>query len=482
MKHTAYTLARKNRDKNFDGKFYFGVKTTGIFCRPSCPAPTAKEEHVVYFDTMMDALDAGFRPCLRCRPDITTEYPIANIEGAHIVNEALKMIYEGYLNDHSLQDLAGSLFVSDRHLRKLFADQLGIPPIKVAKYHKAIFAKRLLLSSDLSITDVALASGFRTTRQFNEVFQQIFHTTPTKVRHSAKHASNALTLQLKYQKPYAFGSMLDFYRHRAIEGVELVTLDSYSRTFRTAYGKGYFTVTDDADASCLVLDIHSDSITCAMEIYHRVRRMFDLDTDFATMESVFANDPILKHGLDHGQVPRMPLVFEPFEHAIKAILGQQITVKAATTLAGRIVKRMEKRTKDYPEGLGYTFPTAEELQGMDLEGLGITKTRQQTIQTVVDAIVEGKVSLSSNQSFDTFNKAFSALKGVGNWTVNYVAMRGLGMVDSFPAKDLGVIKALTKDGQVPTEKEILQKAEAWRPYRAYATLCLWAMESNKENA
>ncbi len=480
MADHAYHIARINKDKNFDGKFYFGVKSTGIFCRPSCPAPTAKEEHVVYFDTMMEALDAGFRPCLRCRPDMTTPYYTKNIEGAHMVNEALKMIYEGYLNDHSLQDLADALYISDRHLRKLFVEQIGIPPIKVAKYHKALFAKRLLLSSDLAITDVALASGFRTTRQFNDVFQQVFHTTPTIMRKHREHAEHTLTLQLNYKKPYDFHKMLSFLRYRAVKGVEVVTDDSYSHTFRTEHAKGYFTVTDNEQASCLELHIHTSNITCTMEIYHRVRRMFDLDTDFTTMNKLFADDPILQKGLDDGHVPRLPLVYEPFEHVVKAILGQQITVKAATTLAGRIVECTAIRSEHFPEGLGYFFPMPDELKNINIEGLGITTTRQQTIHTVVDAILDMRVSLRYNQSFEAFHKAFSALKGIGDWTVNYVAMRGLGMVDSFPAKDLGVIKALTKDGHTPTQKEILAMAEDWRPYRAYATLCLWAIASKKE--
>lgn len=486
MDNSVYHTARITKDKSFDGKFFFGVKTTNIFCRPSCPSPIAKEENVLYFDTMFNALGQGFRPCLRCRPDVNVEYYNGNIDGTSIVNSALKMIYEGYLNDNSIYDLANEFFISDRHLRKLFVDNLGIPPVKIAMYHKSLFAKKLLVFSDLSVTEVAAVSGFGSTRQFNDVFKQIFGVTPTMVRMGRKNETNSsgdMVLLINYNEPFHFKQILSFMKDRAIKGIEVIEENSYSRTFRVNNSKGYFVVTDNPKKTALELNVICDDIRCYMTIYNKVRKMFDLDTDLFVIGEKFSKDEMLSKGMDNGQVPRLPIAFDAFEFTIRAILGQQITIKAATSLAGRITEKIAiKSDPNYPEGLNYYFPNTEELQLLELDGIGITKTRQVTIKTVVNSIVNKSVSLSANQSFDKFYKDFSALKGIGDWTVNYVAMRGLGMVDSFPSQDLGVIKALTKDENKPSQKEILQLAEKWRPYRSYATLCLWNYESKKENS
>ncbi|MDM8517180.1 Ada metal-binding domain-containing protein [Desulfobacterales bacterium HSG16] len=469
--------ARITKDKNFDGKFFFGVKTTGIFCRPSCPAPVAKEENVVYFKTIFDALERDFRPCYRCRPDISVEYYNKNLDGVYVVNTALGMIYDGYLNSHSLRDLSCELLVSDRHLRKLFVDNLGVPPVKIARYHKSLFAKKLLVFSNQSITDIAFASGFGSIRQFNDVFKKIFGKTPTAVRNEAcdeNGGPNDTTLLLKYQKPFNFKQAVAFMKPRAMEGVERITENSYGRTFRAGGTKGYVIVEDCPEKSILELRIGCDDIKCYMEIYNKIRKVFDLDTDFSAINFKFAKDRLLSKGMVDGHVPRLPIAFDPFEFAVRAILGQQISVKAATTLAARIAKKAGVESDNsFPHGLNRFFPNPSELSNLKLDGLGLTRTRQETIKTLTQAIIDKKVVLTANQSFETFQKDFSALKGIGDWTVNYVAMRGLGMIDSFPATDLGIVKALSNKSRTPSKKEILGMAEHWRPYRSYATLCLW---------
>lgn len=485
MDNSVYHTARIRKDKSFDGKFFFGVKTTKIFCRPSCPAPIAKKENVIYFDTVFEALEQGFRPCLRCRPDVNVEYYNGNIDGTSIVNSALEMIYNGYLNYNSIKDLANELFISDRHLRKLFVENLGIPPIKIAKYHKAIFAKKLLFYSDLSVTEIASAAGFGSTRQFNDVFKEIFGVTPTMVRKGISDQENnhgEMKLLIYYKEPFDFNQMLSFMKDRAIKGIEIVTENNYSRTFRINNTKGYFIVNNNPKKSVLELNINCDDIRCYMAIYNKVRKMFDIDTDLSAISEKLSKDEILSKGMDNGKVPRLPMAFDVFEFTIRAILGQQITIKAATTLAGRIVEKIAiKSSSNYPEGLDYFFPNPEELKSVDLDGIGITTTRQATIKKVVNSLINRSLSLSSNQSFEQFYKDFSAIKGIGDWTVNYVAMRGLGMIDSFPSKDLGVIKALTKDGIKPSSRQVMQMAEKWRPYRAYAALCLWNFEKKKES-
>ena len=280
--------------------------------------------------------------------------------------------------------------------------------------------------------------------------------------------------RLKYKKPFHFKQVLFFMERRAMAGVEVVTETGYSRTFRAKNATGFFTVTDSPNQSALELRIACDDTRCITEISNRVRKMFDLDTDFSLINERCAKDEHLSRGMVEGHVPRLPVAFDPFEFVIRAILGQQISVQAATTLASRVaVKADLKSDGGYPSGLDYFFPNPNELLDLDLDGLGIPRTKQATLKTVTQAILDQRVKLTSSQPFETFSKDFSALKGIGEWTVHYVAMRGLGMVDSFPVTDLGVIKALTEKGRAPSKKEITEMAEQWRPYRAYAALCLW---------
>lgn len=280
--------------------------------------------------------------------------------------------------------------------------------------------------------------------------------------------------RLKYEKPFHFKQVLSFLKKRGMAGVEMVTEAGYGRTFRIGNASGFFTVTDSSKQSALELRIACDNILCRTEVINRVRGMFDLDTDFSLINERCAKDEYLSKGMVEGHVPRLPAAFDPFEFVMRAILGQQISVQAATTLASRIaIKADLKSDGGFPSGLDFFFPDSVEFLDLDLDGLGIPRTKQTTLKTVAQAILDQRVKLTADQPFETFREIFLALKGIGDWTVHYVAMRGLGMVDSFPAGDLGVIKALTKDGRVPSKKEIRQMAEQWRPYRAYAALCLW---------
>ena len=280
--------------------------------------------------------------------------------------------------------------------------------------------------------------------------------------------------RLRYKKPFNFKQVLSFLKRRAMAGVEVVTETGYSRTFRMKNTMGFFSVTDSPDQSALELRIACDDISCTMEIHNRVRKVFDLDTDFLLINERCAKDEHLSKGMVEGHVPRLPAAFDPFEFVIRAILGQQISVQAATTLASRVAAKADlKSDGGYPSGLDYFFPNPTELRHLDLDGLGIPRTKQATLKTVTQAILDERVKLTTHQRFETFRENFLSLKGIGEWTVHYVAMRGLGMVDSFPAGDLGVIKALTNHGKAPSKKEITEMAEKWRPYRAYAALCLW---------
>jgi len=264
--------------------------------------------------------------------------------------------------------------------------------------------------------------------------------------------------------------------------VEVATETGYSRTFRTKNATGFFTVTDSPDQSALELRIACDDTRCITEISNRVRKVFDLDTDFSLINEICAKDEHLSKGMVEGHVPRLPAAFDPFEFVVRAILGQQISVQAATTLASQVAAKADlKSDGGYPSGLDYFFPDPSELLDLELDGLGIPRTKQATLKTVARAILDQRVKLTADQSFEMFRENFLALKGIGEWTVHYVAMKGLGMVDSFPATDLGVIKALTKKGRAPTKKEIKETAEQWRPYRSYAALCLWNYGSERDD-
>ena len=281
-------------------------------------------------------------------------------------------------------------------------------------------------------------------------------------------------VSLPYNQGFDFGQVMSFMRPRAIPGLEVFTKKSYARTFRTDGEAGYFIVKDSRAASFLELRVFGKQKACSEVIRERVSKMFDLDTDFTEMNRMFSADEHLVFGMKNGHVPRLPVAFEPFEFVIRAILGQQISVKAATTLAGRIAEKAGLRTpRHFPPGLDYFFPSPRTLAALNLDGTGITRSRQETIKTVSNAVIHHHLQLTADQDFETFKKEFSALKGIGDWTVNYVAMRGFGMADAFPATDLGVIRSLTKGKVRPTLKQIKKTAENWRPYRAYAALCLW---------
>jgi AraC family transcriptional regulator, regulatory protein of adaptative response / DNA-3-methyladenine glycosylase II len=409
---------------------------------------------------------------------LTLENIYTQVQGASRVQNALEKIHEGYLNKHSIEQLAQSVFVSERQLRKLFVKHLGLAPIKIAKYHKALFAKKLVVFSRHSLTEIAFASGFNSIRQFNSVFKEVFGYSPSVIRRSIlmPNLATAPVFLLKYAPPFHFKNLLSFLKIRAITGVEEVTDQAYSRTFRTDEARGFFIIRDCPAESALQLQIHTDDIRCYMMIYHQVRKMFDLDMDFSNVIQQFKKDVILNKGLEKNQVPRLPIAFNPFEGVIRAIIGQH---SATTTLISRLVEKTDLRTDDnFPEGLRYFFPTPAELLSVEIEGLA--QSKQLTIQAVSKALITKKLHLTTNQSFETFYKTLSTIKGIGDWTIHDVAMRALGMKDCFPASDLGIIKALTQIlGQKPHLKEIQALAEQWHPYRSYAALCLWNQYESK---
>ncbi|WP_022667483.1 DNA-3-methyladenine glycosylase family protein [Desulfospira joergensenii] len=290
----------------------------------------------------------------------------------------------------------------------------------------------------------------------------------------SKDQSEETTFFLKYDGSFDFNQILSFMEPRILTGLEIVRDNSYVRTFRISGAKGFLKVRDNPEISALELQIRSTGESSGMEIQKRVRKMFDLDRDFTRINQKFSSDGLLSGGMVNGHVPRLPVAFDPFEFMIRAVLGQQISVKAATTLAARLAQKAGVRTgRGFPRGLDYFFPLPRELVKLEIDGLGITQTRQATIKAVCEGLLRGQFELKAGQDLERFQRQFSALKGIGDWTVNYVAMRGLGLADAFPGSDLGIIKSLAKDGVRPSKRDIMELSEKWRPYRAYAALCLW---------
>ncbi len=310
MKNEVYQKARTSKNSDYDGTFFFAVKTTGIFCRPSCPSPVAKEKNVEYYTSMYEALDKGYRPCLRCRPDIHVDYYNGNVDGAELVEKALIYIYDGYLIDHSVSQLAQLLSVSDRHLRKLFVVNMGMPPVKISKYHKALFAKKMLLTSDLKITDIAFASGFGSIRQFNHVMKEVFTMAPSEIREKLKIDPVALdgitSIQLDAALVNPYKNYLLSKQKWLIKGVEDIVGLSYMRTFLDSNSRGYYQIRLDEAEDCLSLEIYTSSIKSVMKIYNHVKRLdayfrgFEMDYFDNRQNKKTENENVKKYILKNG--------------------------------------------------------------------------------------------------------------------------------------------------------------------------------------
>ncbi|MGY3039001.1 AraC family transcriptional regulator of adaptative response / DNA-3-methyladenine glycosylase II [Rhodanobacter sp. TND4EL1] len=466
--------ARRSRDARFDGLFFTAVSSTGIYCRPVCPAPAAKRENVRYFANAAAAEVAGYRPCLRCRPELapgSDEWQ----RGNRVVAGALKLIEAGALAEQSLDELAARLGVGARQLRRLFVEHIGAPPISVHTTRRLLFAKQLLTETALPVTEVALASGFRSLRRFNAAFAQANRIEPRELRRHPRAAAGApLVLRLGYRPPYAFDALLAFLRTRALPGVEQVDELGYARVFGLASAPGWLRVSawpDDGHA--LQLELLCPQPTQILGVVTTLRRMFDLDANPQMITDTFSSDPVLGPLRQHEPGLRLPGGWDGFEIAVRAVLGQQISVAAARTLAGRIVQRWGEPVAGLPAGLERLFPTPAALADADLRAIGLTTSRAATVRGMARALLDGRVDFRTEQSLDEFVARWVALPGIGEWTAHYMGMRALGHPDAFPAADLILRRAANPDGDALTTSELSRVAEAWRPWRAYAVMHLW---------
>ncbi len=431
------------RDARFDGQFFVAVSSTRIYCRPICPARRPARQNCAFYASAAQAERAGYRACLRCRPELAPgQAPVDSV--SRLVGSAVKLIDEGFLNDASLQELAGRLGVSDRHLRRSVQSELGVSPVGLAQTRRLAMARQLLRDSELSLTEVAFACGFASLRRFNALFQEQFGRPPSSLRRECGSTSG-LSLRLDYRPPYDWAGILAFLRIRAVPGLESVS----EREYRRLTPQGEIVVDHHPGRPALVARLPLTLARQALSLRARLRHLFDLDAHPAEIALV------LGPGYDPGL--RVPGAFDSFEMALRAVLGQQVSVRAATTLAGRLVARY-----------GGFFPDPEALAAEDPEGLaslGLPTARARSLVALARQVAEGALRLDGSRPLQETLARLESLPGIGPWTSHYVALRALHWPDAFPVADLGVRKLLGPNA--------LELAERWRPWRAYAVMHLW---------
>ena len=479
MKHMALDLqvcsrARLSRDPRFDGKFFIGVRSTKIYCRPICPVPTVKEKNVLYFPTAAAAAESGFRPCLRCRPESSPGTP-AWSGTSTTVSRALRLIDETGLEDCGMERLADRLGVSSRHLRRLFIRHLGASPSSVAKTRRLHFAKRLIDETRLPMTDVAIASGFGCVRRFNAVVRKTYNRTPTQIRRlihqKTLQPKDRYRFSLGFRPPYHWKGMLAFLAERAIPGVEVVDEQSYRRTISMNGSDGYFEVSLDHTRDAVAVSVQIADPRLLYLIIERIRSMFDLNADWSVIAESLGADPALTPRIRSEPGLRVPGCWNGFELTVRAILGQEITLKRATMLAGRIAESYGKPIYN-AEDLTHLFPTPEVLADVKIVDLGLTEEDAEKIRALARAARDGSISFERIVDSNAFLARLREIPGIDRWTEQYIAMRAFGDPDAFPTSDVGLRRALGLG--TPVDLEI--RAESWRPWRSYASMYLWNAE------
>jgi AraC family transcriptional regulator of adaptative response / DNA-3-methyladenine glycosylase II len=471
LDHRACDRARRSRDARFDGRFFIAVTTTRVYCRPICPARAPNDEHIRNFASAAAAEAAGFRPCLRCRPEASPGTP-AWIGTSSVVSRALRLIGDGALDNGSVEHLAGRVGVTGRHLRRLFVQHLGATPLDVALTRRIHFAKKLLDETGLAFGQVAYAAGFGSVRRFNSEIRRTYTRTPTELRRLARQKTVAgpgcYRFRLAYRAPYDWDHVLAFLGARATPGVESVDAGCYRRTIALEGKCGSIAVSRHETAQALVLDVRFPEPRLLLTIVERVRRMFDLGAVPSVIAEHLGADPLLRRRLRMHPGIRTPGAWDPFELAVRAVLGQQVSVRAATTIAGRIAAMFGQAVAE-EGGLTRLFPTPPQLARAPLERAGVMPMRAETIRTLARRVAAGTIAWTGAADPNAMRSALTSVPGIGEWTAQYVAMRAFGEPDAFPSGDL-ILRRAAGDCTV---KELERKSEAWRPWRAYAVMLLW---------
>ncbi len=478
-----YEDARQARDPRFDGRFFVGVLTTGIYCRPVCPVRIPKKENVQLYKSAAAAAAAGFRPCLRCRPESSPGTP-AWSGSSWKVSRALQLIDQGFLDSASIDELAAQLGVGPRQLSRLFNEHLGASPVEVAQTRRLHFAKKLLDETDMNFTEICFASGFGSVRRFNAVFNKIYGRSPKQLREKRKTKQDkpkGIHITLSYRPPYDWQAVLAFLAYRAIPGVEWVTEDSYSRSFVLDEVQGDFHAQFSKDKNLIDVTINYSESRHLYHIIDRIKSIFDLRADSEQIAQHLGKDKLLKPMVRRFPGLRVPGCWDGLEVAVRAILGQQVTVKAASTLVSRIVHRHGEAYESSNPNLTHTFPTAVALKDGDLGDLGIVGARIDAIQSLAAKVDEGLLKIDCSVDTEDFINSICEIKGIGEWTAHYIAMRALNDPNAFPHSDLILRRAAAeKAGETLTSKRLQERAEAWQPWRAYSVILLWRHHSWKK--
>ena len=477
LNHEACYSAIQVRDARYDGRFFTAVKTTRIYCRPVCPARTPLSKNVTFFSTAAAAQEAGFHPCLRCRPETAPEVAPGH-ELPPTVSRALQRIELGALDEAGVDALAQRLGVGERQLRRQFRQHLGASPVAFAQTRRVLLAKQLIHETQLPMAEIAFASGFGSIRRFNEVFLDLFGRAPRELRRSGKPEVPAgqdgeIKLLLRYRPPYDWDAMLAFLRLRAIPGVESVTGDTYARTVSLDGAQGTVTVRPGA-GDALQVAVRFPHLPSLPAIIARLRRVFDLASDPAAIAAQFAADPVMTALMQARPGLRVPGAWDGFELAMRAVLGQQITVAAAIRLAGKMVAAHGQPLAQPDGALTHVFPEPDVVAAAELASLGMPRSRAATLSAVAAAAVADPHLFDAAVDLEDAVRRLRTIRGVGEWTAQYIALRQLREPDAFPHADIGLIRALEKlESRAYTPAQLLARSEVWRPWRAYAAQHLW---------
>ncbi|MFP2958275.1 AlkA N-terminal domain-containing protein [Myxococcus sp. 1LA] len=477
--------AMQTRDARFDGRFFTAVRTTRIYCRPICPARTPRFENCTFYPSAAGAQEAGYRPCLRCRPETSPD--LAFWRGtSNTVARALALIAEGGLDEDGagVSELADRLGVGDRQLRRLFQQHLGASPVAVAQTRRVLFARQLLHETTLPMAQVALASGFHSVRRFNDVFRALYGRPPSALRRSRAPVATAaagVTLFIPYQPPYDWESMLAHLEARALPGLEHVEAGRYRRTVTTPGGQGAVEITRASGRDGLLAKLRLPAVQALPTVVAQVRRVFDVGADMEVIQAHLSRDAVLAPLVAQRPGLRAPGGWDGFELAIRAVLGQQVTLTAARGLGARLVATYGEPVGVESTGDGrltHTFPRPERLAREDLRSLGMPAARARTLSNLAAAAVADPLLFQPRATMEETVERFKRIPGIGDWTAQYIALRAVREADAFPSADVALLRALSDaQGVRPSPDEALHRSEAWSPWRAYAAQHLWAADA-----
>jgi AraC family transcriptional regulator, regulatory protein of adaptative response / DNA-3-methyladenine glycosylase II len=467
--------AAEARDSRFDGWFFTAVKTTGIYCRPSCPARTPKRENVVFYPSAAAAQAAGFRACMRCRPDAVPGSPEWDLR-ADLVGRAMRLIADGVVDREGVSGLARRLGYTERHLHRRLVDNLGAGPLQLARARRAQTARVLLETTALPITDVAFAAGFSSVRQFNDTIREVFVLAPRELRRRRPPTPRAerggVSLRLPFRAPFDAAGMLAFLGARAVPGVEERLNGSYRRSLRLPHGAG--TVVLFPAAGHVRATLRLDDLRDLAAAVERCRRLLDLDSDPQAVVDALGSDALLGRLVRKTPGRRVPGHVDGAELGLRAVLGQQVSVAGAATVAGRLAAELGEPLETPLGGVTRLFPSTAAIASAEPETLPMPRSRARALAGLAAVIEEGKLELDPGADRADTERRLLALPGIGSWTAAYVAMRALRDPDAFLPTDLGVRRALERLGRDGSPRAASAAAEGWRPYRAYATQHLWA--------